>query len=141
MTTNTVTTKTVESFKSGLGGARFAQLFAILEENGLRPLGKSNTGTLLFQAIDNDGTMHDVLAFRREPVSVLSFPKSYWLPRKELRSSLCGAFEPHEQPAVIPGVGSNANESAGQVTINKNTLERVKELCVEVCNRVISTHG
>jgi hypothetical protein len=137
----TVTEKTVEEFTKGIGGSRFAELFRILVLYGLRPLGKSNTGTLLFQWIDKNGTAHNVLAFRREPAPVLSFPQSYWQSRKELRSGICATFTSNEQPSTIRGVGSHSNESAGQVALNKDTFERLKATCDDVCNYVKTVHA
>lgn len=141
MNDTTVTEGKVADFMIQPGGSRFAHLFTILKDMGLGALGKSNTGTLLFQATANDGTVDDVLAFRFEPSSLLSFPKSYWLSRKELRASLCTPFTIGEQPGIKAGVGSFSNESAWQVAINRDTFERVSELCVIVCEGLIETHN
>ena len=58
----TDTEKIVTRFVSGLGGQRYKEIFDLLEQYGLKPLGKSNTETLLFQV--RDSTALDIFAFR-----------------------------------------------------------------------------
>ncbi|MGA4632913.1 hypothetical protein ACPA5B_03450 [Pseudomonas solani] len=128
---STVSQEKVESYLSGFGGSKFQPLFAILQASGLEPLGKSNTDTLLFQL--RDGAMaHDVVAFRRKPEAVLSFPKSYWATRAADRAALCKSFDLGEQPAVTKEVGSTSQQSAGQVKVSAVTLERLVALCTEL---------
>lgn len=46
----TETGKMLEKFPRTVGSQRYRETFGVLEASGLRPLGKSNTETLLFQA-------------------------------------------------------------------------------------------
>ncbi|MFJ3466652.1 hypothetical protein [Pseudomonas sp. NPDC090201] len=127
-----VTEEIVNQFTRGLGGKRFRDIFEILSDAGLRPLGKFNTGTLLFQFIDSATATHDVLAFRRSP-DVLSFPISYWSERVQQRLRLCAPFSIQEKLSPLKGVGSTSNFSAGEVVITKESQERIKSLCRNVC--------
>lgn len=131
----TETEKVVRSFELDLGGSRHRDLFEILRLAGLRPLGKSNTKTLLFQA-HRDGNTYDVLAFRLKPEPVLSFPKSYWNPRGSELHELLDAFEFSERPQVI-GPVSDSQHSAGQISMNRSTHERL----LTVCEAVAERHG
>lgn len=77
----TETEKVVAKFVSGFGGDRYKKVFDLLESKNLKPLGKSNTATLLFQQRISANEVNDIFAFRLGPPSVISFPKSYWLKR------------------------------------------------------------
>ena len=128
----TETEKMVEKFVRGLGGRRYQEIFRILEENGLRPLGKSNTETLLFQFRSQSGEIHDVFAFRMGPPPVISFPKSYWLSHAHGLSEYLAKFSFTEKPATT-GAVSDSQYSAGQIEITRSTQERIAEVCSRVC--------
>ena len=128
----TETQKIVEKFTRGIGGARFEEIFDLLEANQLHPLGKSNTGTLLFQFRCGDGVTHDVLAFRIGPPPVMSFPKSYWLSRASKLNQHLDGFSFSERPATT-GPISDSQYSAGQITISKATKERLIKVCKQIC--------
>jgi len=130
---STATAKALEDFTKQVGGRKFSVLFDLLQAAGLHPLGKSNTGTLLFQYIADSGQVHNVLAFRRDP-AVLSFPVSFWQDRKDQRLKLCDAFQPSELLSPLKGVGSQSNNSAGQIAVSKETLERLQDLCKALCD-------
>jgi hypothetical protein len=124
----------VADFNAKPGGHLYAPLFSILLQHGLTPHGSSNSHTLLFKFNDPVGSKHNLLAFRRHPIRVLSFPKSFWLNRKAKRRELCAPFDPiTEMPTVGPGGGPSVKESVGQVAIREETLERLKDLCEQVC--------
>ena len=129
----TETEKIVEKFIRAPGGSRYREIFQTLESNHLRPLGKSNTKTLLFQFRGADGTDHDVLAFRLGPPSVMSFPKSHWLSRTEELNQHLGNFSYSERPATT-GPVSDSQFSAGQIELNRSTHERVIEVCTRICD-------
>jgi len=135
MTANdeTVTRKKLDQFTKGLGGSRFSTLFDILTDHGLRPLAKSNTETLLFRFADRSGGVHDVIAFRREPKPVLSFPMSFWQSRAPVRDRLWADFSFAEREPVINSPGHSSKESVGQLLINKDTFERLQTLCRDLC--------
>lgn len=120
----TVTEKTVEKFVSGLGGKRYLEIFEVLESSGLQPLGKPNTETLLYQLRRGDSEKLDIFAFRLGPPPVISFPKSYWLGRSSELSGLFDNFLFAEKPTTT-GAVSDSQYSAGQVEINRSTLERI----------------
>lgn len=128
----TETEKLVEKFVRGLGGRRYEEIFGLLESNGLRPLGKSNTETLLYQFRSAGGQVHDVIAFRMGPPPVISFPKSYWLSRSDELSEHLQNFSYFEKPAVT-GPVSDSQYSAGQVEMKRSTQERIAEVCTRVC--------
>lgn len=129
----TETEKMVANFLNGLGGSRYREFFNILEANDLRPLGKSNTATLLFQRRENANEVHDVLAFRIGPPPVVSFPKSYWLCRTEELNGHLSNFSYSEKPAIY-GPVSDSQYSAGQIEINRATHDRVINVCNSVCD-------
>jgi hypothetical protein len=126
-----VTEQKLVTFQSGLGGKRFKIIFEVLLNAGLKPVGKSNSQTLIFRWKDSFGNEHDVVAFRQSP-DVLSFPRSFWRSRKDHRSSLCSSFGIFEQPPVSANVGPT-QESEGQVSLTMSTLERVKTLANDIC--------
>jgi hypothetical protein len=128
----TETEKMVDKFVGGLGGSRYREIFGLLESNGLRPLGKSNTETLLYQYRSADGVVHDVLAFRRGPPPVISFPSSYWLGRSNELHEHKENFTLAEQPPIT-GPVSDSQYSAGQIEMNRSTQERIVEVCARVC--------
>ncbi|HHH9441357.1 TPA: hypothetical protein ACP32N_003296 [Pseudomonas aeruginosa] len=136
----TATQTAIQTFEKALGGKRFIQLFAILREQGLEPLGKSNTDTLLFQYVAGD-ERHNVLAFRHRPEAVISFPATYWASRASIRSELCKPFDLAEMPQVSRAFASTSIQSAGQVAIKESTMERLKELCLKVCSYADSQHA
>lgn len=133
----TVTQKVMLSYENGLGGSNFSILFSILKDQGLVPLGKSNTDTLLFQ-YRNSGKSQDILAFRRKPYAILSFPKSYWSTRSADLILMCKDFHENEKLLVHARVGSTSQQSAGQLFINTATLQRLKNLCVDICKNIKS---
>ena len=128
----TVSQQIVEKFTRGIGGARFQEIFDLLEVNHLHPLGKSNSDTLLFQFKGEDGVMHDLLAFRLGPPPVMSFPKSYWLSRAIKLNKYLDDFSFSEKPAIT-GFISDSQFSAGQIAVSKATQERLIEVCKQVC--------
>ena len=129
----TITEEVVENFCRGLGGSRFRRLFDILEEHGLRPLGKGDTATLLYQRIGNDGETEDIFAFRKSSPHVISFPKSYWISRANTLGDMLDQFSYSEKP-TIKGFISESQYSAGQIEFGRNTEERIVELCRRVCS-------
>jgi len=131
----TVTERKVEEFSSGLGGARFHELFDLLESYGLRPIGKSNTETLLYQRHRRGATPDGIFAFRKGAPHVISFPKSYWLPRVQVMNEILDRFDPSDRPP-IRGPVSETQYSAGQVSIRSGTLEAIRQFCGEVCDRL-----
>jgi hypothetical protein len=137
----TITDQKVRAFCVGHRGLRFEALFTILREAGLKPLGKSNTDTLLFQFTSADGVDHDVVAFRKVPKDVLSFPKSYWQPRSGLRAEFCSVYSSTEKPETSSRVGSASQQSAAEIELSSGTLERLKVTCRDICDLVIATHS
>ncbi len=129
----TITEDIVESFCQGLGGSRFRHLFDILEEYGLRPLGKSNTATLLYQRIGPGGSTEDIFAFRKSSPHVISFPKSYWTSRSRALGDILDQFQYSEKPA-IEGPISESQYSAGQIELSRNTEERIVKMCERICS-------
>jgi hypothetical protein len=130
----TATDDMVLKFTKGLGSARYCEIFEILESNGLRPLGKSNTETLLFQYREESGETLDVFAFRRGPPPVISFPQSYWLSHSAVLNEIMDNFSYSERPATT-GPVSDSQYSAGQIEIGRGTQERVVDVCRTVCAR------
>ena len=129
----TETEKMLEKFIGGLGGRRFREIFAVLESNGLRPLGKSNTATLLYQLQRGGGDTSDILAFRLGPPPVISFPKSFWLSRSGELGDYLANFSYSEKPPIT-GPVSDSQYSAGQIELNRQTHERVLDVCARVCS-------
>ncbi|EJM26842.1 MULTISPECIES: hypothetical protein [Pseudomonas] len=130
----TVTDQIVSAFATDdIPGRRFRAIFDYLLEQGLKPVGKSNSGTLVFQHRGTDGNFIDVLAFRRKPEDVLSFPRSYWGSRSDRREALCKLFDYSESPSVANGVVGYTNYSSGQLAIKAITQERVMAVCIAVC--------
>jgi hypothetical protein len=136
VTQPTVTDEIVLAFTThDMRGGRFKTIFDYLNEHGLTPQGKSNSGTLVFQHRDMDGKFIDVLAFRRKPEDVLSFPRSYWGgSRSSRRETLSEPFNDSERPPVETGVVGYTNFSTGQLAIKKVTQERIMAVCIEVCH-------
>lgn len=132
----TITAQKVDAFCTGRRGERFKELFHILQQAGLKPLGKSNTDTLLFQYTSPDGEDHDVVAFRKAPRDVLSFPKSYWQARSTNRAELCSVYSFSEKPEISNQVGSTSQQSAGEILISLGTLERLKVTCSVICDQI-----
>lgn len=131
----TVTDEIVSAFATNdIPGRRFKAIFDYLLGQGLKPEGKSNSGTLVFQHRDSDGNFIDVLAFRRKPEDVLSFPRSYWSSRSDRREALCKPFDYSERPSVATGVLGYTNYTSGQLAIKSITKERVMAVCVAVCS-------
>lgn len=128
-----VTKKIVDKFVCGLGGNRYRTIFQLLESKGLIPLGKSNSKTLLFQFRSEDGEISDIIAFRAGPPPVISFPKSYWLNHPTRLSGYLSEFLLSEKPSVAGG-GADAQYSAGQITLNRETYERIIKVCIRVCD-------
>jgi len=131
----TDTENMMSKFTKGFGSARYIEIFGILESNGLQPLGKSNTETLLFQLHDEKDVIYDVFAFRLGPPPVISFPKSYWLSRSQKLSKYLNNFSYAEQPSVT-GPVSDSQYSAGQIELNRSTQQRVVEVCNNVCDNI-----
>ncbi|WP_445946072.1 hypothetical protein [Shewanella sp.] len=129
----TETEKMMNKFVCGFGGQRYREVFEVLESSNLRPLGKSNTETLLFQLRGAHSEMLDIFAFRLGPPPVISFPKSYWLSRVSELSEHLSSFSFSEKPAIT-GPVSNSQYSAGQVEITRSTHERIIEVCNRVCD-------
>jgi hypothetical protein len=96
----TETEKMMYKFVSGFGGQRYREIFEVLESSNLRPLGKSNSETLLFQLRGAHSEMQDIFAFRLGPPPVISFPKSYWLSRASELSEHLSYFSFSEKPAI-----------------------------------------
>ena len=128
----TETEKIVAKFVNGLGGGRYREIFDLLQANNRHPLEKSNTATLLFQQRVHAHEVNDVLAFRLGPPAVMSFPKSYWLQRKQGLSSHLSHFSFSEKPAIC-GPVSDSQYSAGQIELGKSTHERVIDVCNRIC--------
>ena len=128
------TEKMVAKFVGGLGSKRYKEIFSILESHGLKPLGKSNTETLLFQFKDENSDLLDIFAFRMSQPPVISFPKSYWLPRNNELSKYLGNFTYSERPKT-EGPVSESQYSAGQIELSRATQERVVAMCKEICSR------
>jgi hypothetical protein len=128
----TATSDMVSKFTSGLGSARYREIFETLESSGLCPLGKSNTETLLFQYRDGTGETLDVFAFRLGPPPVISFPRSYWLSRSSALNENLDNFSYAERPAIT-GPVSDSQYSAGQIELSRGTQERVVAVCNRVC--------
>ncbi|WP_146174279.1 hypothetical protein [Pseudomonas sp. GV071] len=128
----TNTEKMLEKFIRGLGGHRYREMFEVLESSDLRPLGKSNTETLLFQLRATNSETLDIFAFRLGPPPVISFPKSYWLDRPSELSGHLSNFTFSEKPAITTLV-SDSQYSAGQVEITRSTHKRIIEVCTRVC--------
>src|SRR5262245_6257559 len=124
------TERAVAKFTNGFNGEIYRSVFALLESHGLRPLGKSNTDTLLFQHHGSGGNVSDVFAFRLGPPPVISFPSSYWNARSGKLSDFLGRFSYMEQQAVT-GKVSDSQYSSGQIEIKKGTYERIIQLCTE----------
>jgi len=133
-----ITARVVGAFSASALGAEFLEIFAILTAAGLRPLGKSNTSTLLFQRNQLEGgSPEDVLAFRCEPSAVLSFPISFWGEKEKARAELCVVFDDEEMPRVINRPGSSSRFSAGQVKFDSSTFERIRQLCLQLCTKLM----
>lgn len=128
------TEKMVAKFVGGLGSKRYTEIFSVLESYGLKPLGKSNTETLLFQFKDEKSVAHDIFAFRLSQPPVISFPQSYWLSRSDEMSSHLAKFTYSERPKT-EGPVSESQYSAGQIELSRATQERVVAMCKTVCSR------
>lgn len=131
----TETDKAVNRFINAPGGFRYEKLFSLLIEHGLKPLGKSNTETLLFQHHCPDRDTSDVLAFRLKPEPVISFPKSFWLSKKESLNTYKADFVLSEMPATTSKV-SSSQYSAAQILINRSTYERIYSPCNIICSEL-----
>lgn len=127
----TATETLVNEFLRSASSANFREVFAVLDSFGLQPLGKSNTDTLLYQ-YRCDGDVYDIFAFRLGPPRVISFPKSYWLPRAAEMSRHLENFSYSERPPTEPGI-STSQYSAGQIELQRSTRERVRLMCVSIC--------
>lgn len=128
----TATETIVRKFETSPSGSIFRELFGLLARHGLRPLGKSNTGTLLYQHHRDGGIVDNVFAFRLGPPRVISFPKSYWQSRSVNLGVHLEAFGYAERPP-ISGPVSESQNSAGQIELNSSTMERVLEICRDIC--------
>lgn len=136
----TATQSAIQAFEKTLCGKRFSQLFEILRGQGLVPLGKANTDTLLFQYVAGNERL-PVLAFRHKPEPVISFPANYWACRASIRLELCKSFDIGEMPQVSRAFASTSSQSSGQVVIKEATMDRLRELCLQVCSYVESQHA
>jgi hypothetical protein len=131
--------KMAADFRAKPGGRFYEPLFTILESHGLKAHGAANSHTLLFKYTRANGEVLNVLAFRRQPIRVVSFPKGFWQDRKQKRVELCTPFDPiSEQPSVGPSGGPSVKESAGQVIIREETCKRLETLCEAACQYVKS---
>jgi gentisate 1,2-dioxygenase len=126
-------------FTNGLGSARFIEAFSILEASGLRPLGKSNTRTLLYQYRDSSGVVFDIFAFRLGP-ALISFPESYWLKHKAKLSEYLSLFSYSDKP-ILEGFISTSQYSAGQIKMTRNTIDQILAICREVSSNLSSLNN
>ena len=128
----TATETMVDRFRRSPIAPVFSRIADLLEASGLRPLGKSNTATLLYQWRPTSAEVSDVFAFRLGPPRVISFPKSYWQPRRQILNQHLANFAYSELPPVT-GPVSDSQFSAAQVELSRRTEERVMEICRAVC--------
>lgn len=132
MTGSTFSEQFKEEFKAGPRGDLFTPLFEILERHGLKAHGSANSHTLLFKWTDNSGEKHNLIAFRKRPSRVVSFPKSYWQSRNEQVGALLQAFELNEKRSPVAGDPSS-KESFKEVLLGDKTLEKLKAMCDQLC--------
>lgn len=132
----TATDNKVSAFTRQPGGTFFMEIFSELKRHGLEAFGQSNSDTLQFAYRDEEGNKHNVIAFRRGAIPVLSFPISYWQFRKTKRSKLCEKFSSADHIPPERGVGSGSNKSAWQIRLTENTFESVKLTCTEIVTYV-----
>ena len=102
---------------------------------GLKTRMPSNSKTLLFEVVDRTGKKHGLAAMRSGYVSVFSFPKTYWTPRRsELDQSLSSIGIRHfveTQDSV-----SESQYSAKQVRIS----DEVANALTAVVNSLMAQH-
>lgn len=95
-------------------------LYTSLIEIGLKTTMPSNSRTLLFEASGHDRKKHGLAAMRSGTCSVLSFPKTYWAPRKrELEAAV--AHIPVRHFVETRGAVSESQHSAMQIRVSQDT--------------------
>lgn len=96
-------------------------LYNGLIEIGLKTTMPSNSKTLLFEASGHDRKKHGLAAIRSGNGSVLSFPKTYWGPRKsELEKAVAHIAARHF--VETHGAVSESQYSAMQIRVSQDTV-------------------
>lgn len=132
----------VAEFRARPGGVMYGELFEILTTHGLKSHGSANSKTLLFIWHDAAGSPHNLIAFRRDPIKVVSLPKSFWPNHRLKFDDLRAPFNyATEMPPVGSGGGASAKESFAQFALTESTLARLKVLCNEACLYAKSSNG
>lgn len=96
-------------------------LYNGLIEIGLKTTMPSNSKTLLFEASGHDRKKHGLAAMRSGTFSVLSFPKTYWAPRKsDLEAAVAHIAARHF--VETRGAVSESQHSAMQIRVSQETV-------------------
>lgn len=130
MTEKTLSEQLKDEFTDGFRGDLYAPLFEVLEAHGLKAHKSSHT--LLFKWRDAAGEEHNLIAFRRKPDRVVSFPKSHWQARKSQVDQLCQEFTISEKRS--PSGDSFSKESCKEVLLNEKTIDRLRVMCERLCS-------
>ena len=125
----------IERMLNGDASGRLRLLHNQLVSIGLKTRMPSNSSTLLFQAVDNNGKRLDLAALRDAGGDVLSFPSSYWRSRMaELESALTSIDKSH-----FIGTGGSfttSQYSARQVSVSAVTIASLER----VASGLIASH-
>ncbi|MCW8158562.1 hypothetical protein D7243_20525 [Stutzerimonas stutzeri] len=117
-------------FLSGFGCRLYGPLIELLESEGLKPQGSANSHTLQFIWTDRVGKKHALVAFRKRPERVMSFPKAFWQSRSVQVSAFCERFPIRHTRSPS---GPSGKESFREVLINDDTLGNLIGMLKEAC--------
>jgi len=115
---------------SGFGGRLYAPLIELLEREEIKPQGSANSHTLQFVWTDRGGKKHALVAFRKRPERVMSFPKAYWQSRSVKVGAFCERFSIGQTRSPL---GPSGKESFREVLLNDDTLQNLIGMLNDVC--------
>ncbi|WP_351010291.1 hypothetical protein [Shewanella sp. S1-58-MNA-CIBAN-0166] len=88
---------------------------------GLRA--KDNNKTVLYHYGTKANGGNSLVAYRKDPSCVFSFPKSYWDPRHQELNRILSVFSPEE--LKVPSGSASERYSTHQILLREETLERI----------------
>ncbi len=110
---------------------RYGALYRIMHDEllgvGLRV--KDNNKTVLYHYGTKANGENSLAAYRKEPLSVFSFPKSYWEPRRQELNQILSNFAPVELKA--PSGSPSERYSAHQILLSEETIDRIVNIIRE----------
>jgi len=117
----------LDSFFSHRYGAFYRTMHEELLGVGLR--GKDNNKTVLYHYGTRANGENSLAAYRKEPLCVFSFPKSYWEPRRQELNQILSDFALVELKA--PSDSPSERYSAHQILLSEETIDRITNVIRE----------